>query len=67
MHPFDLKQIRIQVIEVELISLKTRKEYAQNLILNLSMNVEVKLLNEQINSLQQELSDLKRALNGQSL
>lgn len=67
MHPFDLKQIRIQVIEVELISLKARKAYAENLILNLSMTVEVKLLNEQIASLEQELSDVKKELNDQSL
>ncbi len=48
-------EIRRQIIEVELISLKARKAYAENFVLNQDMIVEIKLLNAQIEALLTEL------------
>jgi hypothetical protein len=47
-------EIRRQIIEVELISLKARKAYAEDLVLSQDMIVEVKLLNAQIEALRDE-------------
>jgi hypothetical protein len=47
-------EIRRQIIEVELISLKARKAYAEDLVLSQDMIVEVKLLDAQIEALRDE-------------
>ncbi len=53
------KDIRIQIIEVQLISLKARKEKAKQFAFNIDLQLECKLLESQIEALEAELKTPK--------
>jgi len=50
--------IKIEVIRIQLISLKARREAAMNFCMNNSLRIEVELLDAQIKALEKELDNI---------
>ena len=59
--PRELAQIKLSVIEVQLVNLKARRESAGGYTMNLKMQLEVRILDDQIKALE-TLQDETRAL-----